>query len=231
MKLSEIQIQELYKFTRKHFVEHYDLQTELVDHLANGIEEQWKENKHISFEEALKKEFKKFGVFGFGDVIDRHARSLSKKYFKLIFKFLKEYLKLPKIIFTTFAVLLVFSILRFSGNSFLILSITFGVFAVYMFYNVIVSRKQYNKRVKQTGKRWKLEEMIFTATDGSLLVFNFFQLFYYGKLFESENYITQFILAIVLVFVALFLYITSFVLKEKAENLLTEAYPEYELLK
>ncbi|MDC1464178.1 hypothetical protein N8387_00675 [Polaribacter sp.] len=34
MKLTETHIQELYKFTRKHFVEHYDVQTELVDHLA-----------------------------------------------------------------------------------------------------------------------------------------------------------------------------------------------------
>ena len=38
MKLTEEQIQQLYKFTRQHYVEHYDVQTELVDHLANDIE-------------------------------------------------------------------------------------------------------------------------------------------------------------------------------------------------
>ncbi len=36
-KLSENQIQQLYKFTEQHYVEWYDVQTELVDHLANGI--------------------------------------------------------------------------------------------------------------------------------------------------------------------------------------------------
>jgi hypothetical protein len=33
-----------------------------VDHLANAIETQWQENPKLSFNEALNKEFKKFGV-------------------------------------------------------------------------------------------------------------------------------------------------------------------------
>lgn len=40
MKLSTEQIDYLYQFTRNHYVEYYDLQTELVDHLANAIEAQ-----------------------------------------------------------------------------------------------------------------------------------------------------------------------------------------------
>ena len=40
MKVNQKQIDELYLFTRQHFVEYYDLQTELVDHLANAIETQ-----------------------------------------------------------------------------------------------------------------------------------------------------------------------------------------------
>ena len=59
MKLSSDQIQQLYTFTQQHYVEYYDLQTELVDHLANSIEEQWTENPKRSFEEALQIEFKK----------------------------------------------------------------------------------------------------------------------------------------------------------------------------
>ena len=34
-KLTSEQIDQLYLFTRQHFVEYYDLQTELVDHLAH----------------------------------------------------------------------------------------------------------------------------------------------------------------------------------------------------
>lgn len=53
MKIKSIQIERLYQFTRQHYVEWYDLQTELVDHLANAIEQQWQENPNISFEDAL----------------------------------------------------------------------------------------------------------------------------------------------------------------------------------
>lgn len=62
MKVTNSQIDTLYTFTRQHYVEWYDGQTELVDHLANGIEEQWQENPNLTFDEALKNEFKRFGV-------------------------------------------------------------------------------------------------------------------------------------------------------------------------
>jgi hypothetical protein len=48
MKLSSTQIEKLYAFTRQHYVEYYDLQTELVDHLANAIEAQWEENPGLT---------------------------------------------------------------------------------------------------------------------------------------------------------------------------------------
>lgn len=78
MKLNKQQINQLYLFTRQHFVEWYDLQSELVDHLANSIEDRWKENPKLTFEEALDLEFKKFGIFGFMDVVDERRRFLSK---------------------------------------------------------------------------------------------------------------------------------------------------------
>ncbi len=78
MKLKENQIQDLYAFTRKHFVEHYDLQTELVDHLANDIETIWKEHPCLSFREARGKSFKKFGIFGFMDVVEARGKCLKK---------------------------------------------------------------------------------------------------------------------------------------------------------
>ena len=53
MKLNPSQIDRLYTFTRQHYVEYYDLQTELVDHLAHAIEAEWEQNSQFSFEEVL----------------------------------------------------------------------------------------------------------------------------------------------------------------------------------
>ena len=53
MKLNPQQIDKLYLFTRQHYVEYYDLQAELVDHLANAIEIEWQQNPKLTFDEAL----------------------------------------------------------------------------------------------------------------------------------------------------------------------------------
>jgi hypothetical protein len=45
MKLTTEQIDLL--LSRQHYVEWYDLQSELVDHLANAIETQWQENQSL----------------------------------------------------------------------------------------------------------------------------------------------------------------------------------------
>ena len=52
MKLNKEHISQLYKFTRQHYVEYYDVQTELVDHLANDIEQIWEEQPQLSFQQA-----------------------------------------------------------------------------------------------------------------------------------------------------------------------------------
>ena len=106
MKFSQKQIVYLYEFTRQHYVEYYDLQTELVDHLANSIEEQWQENPKLSFEAALNVEFKKFGIFGFMDVVEQRRLALKKKYNNLIWKHFKEFFTIPKIIVILIMVLI-----------------------------------------------------------------------------------------------------------------------------
>lgn len=81
---SKGQIERLYQFTRQHYVEYYELQTELVDHLANAIELRWEENPEEDFEIALQKEFGKFGIFGFSDIVDERKKAMRKRYYNLI---------------------------------------------------------------------------------------------------------------------------------------------------
>ena len=71
-KVTAEEIKRLYEFTRKHYVEYYDVQTELVDHLASGMESSWEEEPELGFEENLQREFKNFGVFGFMEVVEKN---------------------------------------------------------------------------------------------------------------------------------------------------------------
>ncbi|WP_226789031.1 hypothetical protein [Polaribacter porphyrae] len=150
MKLTSIQIKALYKFTKKHYVYHYDVQTELVDHLANDIEEIWAENSKISFEQARDKSFKKFGIFGFMDVIEAKQKQMNKRYWKIIWRFTKEWFTLPKAITTTLVFLGFYLLFQIPFSEFFILSALF-IIAIFECINAYKLRKQ--ERLKKKAKR------------------------------------------------------------------------------
>ena len=134
MKLTPEQIDRLYQFTRQHYVEWYDLQTELVDHLANSIEAQWQENPKISFEDALQIEFKKFGIFGFMDVVEKRQAALNKRYNKIVWQHFKAFFTIPKIVITLFSFFLMFFIFRNYSNSENLILILFFFFLFFFFF-------------------------------------------------------------------------------------------------
>ena len=54
-KLTNEEIEGLFIFCRKRKVKYYDVQLELVDHLATSIEEIWRTQPEIPFQDALTK--------------------------------------------------------------------------------------------------------------------------------------------------------------------------------
>ena len=138
-QLTDDQIESLYKFTRQHFVEHYDLQTELVDHMAHGIEKLWKTHSELSFEQARDREFKKFGVFGFMDVVEKRQAAMQKKYFKIIWKHFKEYMKFPRII--GFIAVTVFFYYLFDNSSHEIMTKQYHKFYSFLYLQYLLAGK------------------------------------------------------------------------------------------
>lgn len=103
-ELTTLQIEKLFEFCSKHFVRFYDLQVELVDHLANAIEEKMDKQKNISFESALEEVHKSFGYKGFAGFVEARASALYQQNKKLRWKLFLEYFTFPKIAFTTFLI-------------------------------------------------------------------------------------------------------------------------------
>ena len=177
MKLTEKHIKELYKFTREHYVEHFDVQTELVDHLANDIEQISEENPSLSFEKARDTSFKKFGVFGFMNVVEAKQKQLGKRYHKIIWTLMKEWFTIPKIIISALIFMFFYTLMSLNiDNNYL--SILIIVLAL---VNVILAQKlsiKAKKRFKENRKKYLLEDMIFrVGAFSSVLVFsNLFQL-------------------------------------------------------
>lgn len=84
MALSKEQVDALFLFTQKKMVHYYDLQTEIVDHLAERIEEEMLMQPSLNFENALQKVYKDFGIFGFSKIVqekEQQAHRAGKKLF------------------------------------------------------------------------------------------------------------------------------------------------------
>tara|TARA_R110002073_G_scaffold123234_1_gene266806 strand:+ start:93995 stop:94693 length:699 start_codon:yes stop_codon:yes gene_type:complete len=230
MRLSDNHIEQLYKFTRQHFVVYYDVQTELVDHLANDIEGIWLENPQLSFEEARSMSFKKFGVFGFMNVIESRQKALSKRYGKILWRFVKEWFTLPKIIVTTSVFLLSYATFQLKNGDIIFL----GLLLVFGVIDLILSiklKKKSKLRFQNKNKKWMLEHMIFNtgSFSGIIIISNIFQIATFANDITSlwgQVFFSGFITLAVI-----YSYISLIVMPKKAEELLIEHYPEYKLSK
>lgn len=229
MKLTSQQIDRLYQFTRQHYVEWYDLQTELVDHLANSIEVQWQENPKISFEDALQVEFKKFGVFGFMTVVEERQVALGKKYNKLVWQHFKSFFTIPKIIGTASAFGILVQLLLKFEHAYLIVSTLF-VFSTFLFWIGIVKMSRKNKReTKLSGKKWLYKDIIFGL--GSFTGFIPLPLQFGLRIEDTAQFgmISSIIISATVVCFFLLGYIILKIIPSKAEDYLKETYPEYAL--
>lgn len=77
--LTEEQINRLYKFCVQHYVRYYDVQIELVDHLANAIEARMEADKKLDFETALNSVYAGFGMMGFSKIVSQRTAAASKQ--------------------------------------------------------------------------------------------------------------------------------------------------------
>ncbi|RRJ90361.1 hypothetical protein EG240_08910 [Paenimyroides tangerinum] len=159
-KLTQEQIDQLFVFTKKHYVEFYDVQVELVDHLANAIEAAWEVNPNLSFDETLQAEFKKFGIFGFTGLVEQKQNELHKHYNKMLWNEIKSFFTIPKIVLTALLFFLVYYILEKTGaigETFALAALIIS-FIVFMFdgFRFIFKIK---KEQKKQGKSWLLQSV------------------------------------------------------------------------
>lgn len=104
--------EELFVFCRRHYVYHFDLQIELVDHLASAIEEQWEKQPGLEFAAALNNSFGKFGITGFSKIKQLKQKELARKYNRLLWKYFTEFYRWPKMLMTLAFTMVLFSILK-----------------------------------------------------------------------------------------------------------------------
>ena len=187
-KLTNQEIEQLFAFTKKHLVEHYDVQVELVDHLANAIEAQWNENPNISFEDALQTEFKKFGIFGFTGLVEQKQNELQKHYNKMLWNEVLKFVSIPKVILTTVLYIGIFFFLKKTGSlgETVLLSLL-----VLSFFYIAIDGFRFTFKIKREQKRkkrsWLIQSVAQTLFSLPIIGFSgaYFNMFL--RIFETKN--------------------------------------------
>jgi hypothetical protein len=152
--LTEDQITGLFDFVRRKRVRFYDLQVELVDHLATGIEQIWEEEPQASFENARDRVYREFGITGFAHVVDARMNAIGKQVWREAGSFLLSRLYYPEILRTLLVCLALTNLLTLLPNP-EILSLLLLLLMVFLFV-----RYQYRRPV------WYSQKVRFIRSEG-----------------------------------------------------------------
>ncbi|MFT3823570.1 MAG: hypothetical protein QM731_06595 [Chitinophagaceae bacterium] len=148
------QIEQLFAFCKKHYVAYYDVQIELVDHLANAIEEKMAADPSVSFDEALKQVYKTFGNRGFAPLVKEKEKAARRYNQKQVRKLFVEQLRWPKIFVALTVFAAIFSLLQLpnkdAARSFIVAGIAIPTFVIL----VTIGRLQ--RTQKRSGKKFLL---------------------------------------------------------------------------
>jgi len=229
MKLNQPQIQDLYAFTKQHYVDYYDLQTELVDHLANDIEAIWEVQPKLSFEEAKSKAFKKFGVFGFMDALEQKQKAMSKRYRSYLWTEFKTWCAMPKIVISMTLFLSIYTLFTTTFAKQFSIGL-YVIICLWSCYKCWQLNKMFKIRNEKYNKKWMLEDIIFNKAGIMVLVLlsqvhTFFTMLEnaFNNVYKIASLATAFTLLILINYIILEL------LPNKAEKLLINNYPEFSL--
>ncbi len=232
MTLSNEQIQQLFLFTEKKFVRWYDLQVELVDHLANKIEAEMEANSTLSFERALANVYAGFGIFGFAQIVREKEKSLRKANNKLLWKEIGNQFTWPNVV-RSFAILGLILTIALQINLKILAIITLVLYCIDIALNGRFSLIKFywnplKKRKTKVGKKKNLLMLqnLPAFSFGSMMYLQFMLMRYVEILFDEINHATIGfkILFCVYLFIGIIFYVSG---KNISTGILQKAKTQY----
>jgi len=147
--LTDAQIEALYLFTQKKGIQYYEVQIELVDHLASSIEAEWAEKPELPFDMALEDVYRRFGIFGFDELEAQKANALYKLQLKRWSRTFLKFLNVPLGLFTVLIFLGIRETMQLVGFERFYWPYSLVLMAAGIGYMVFSSQKQKQKQQKK----------------------------------------------------------------------------------
>lgn len=176
------EIDYLFQFCQDQRVYYYEIQAELVDHLANAIEAEMAERKDLTFEAALEKVFADFGPYGFSPIVRQQTKQLTNSAKKVYQQSMESSINIAGLFEALIFCLLTYSLLM--SNQFWVKMILFSVFLVFLIKDYIL-RYQKSTKIKKTGKEfWKVRYFFYRLPLASFILIVIFS-------FDSGSFIAD----------------------------------------
>ena len=222
--------EELFKVCKNNAVEYYDVQIELVDHLASLIEEQWKNEPECDFQLALKNAIKKFGTYSFTRIKLQKEKELRRKYNRLLWKFVLEFYRWPKVITTFVFTLGLFLLLQFVEQTvWIVLSYTFAILFAILIYQYLIYPKFRLKVVP--WKSFLLLDYLKKTRNNLVILLQLpniaFQIFNFTNTESVENHWLLLGISFLIVALSVLLYGLFFFIPQKIKEHFMENYAEF----
>jgi len=232
-QLTSEQISLIYDFCYKHDVLEYEIQTELVDHLATAVEKEISENPGIDFNEALIDAFYlNFGIDGIRKIVKSKRQSFRNQYDQLFLRFLGSFFQLPRIILTFALILTLFSSLHFLDQRRIILLISLGFLYSYLllFFTLDIFTKRYKIKLEDHEKSFLIVDYfnrlkLRVQQSWSLL---YFLIYFFLKPFKSpQNAWIDLLGCTLIVLLFISYYALMFYMPKLVKQHFTEQFPQF----
>ena len=234
MTLSKEQIEHLFTFTQKKFVHWYDLQIELVDHLANKIEAEMANDSTLTFERALGNVYASFGIFGFAKIVREKEEALRKANNRLLWQETGKQFTWPNLL-RSLAILAAIFTIAFQVNIKTLAVLTLVLYCLDFAFNGRISLIKFRlltlkkSKTKTLSKKNLLILQNLPAFSYTSMIYLQFMLMRYFEVFfvENENFTAGFkIYFSISLFVGILIYSSAKKVSQGILNKAKQQYPE-----
>lgn len=133
-RLTKEEIENLFSFVKSKNVPYIDLQHEIVDHLASGIEDEITSGNAEDYDGALKLVYRRFPITGFAMLIEEKRKALRNYWLKKHYKALLDFCFSKKLFFILLFLVTIYKLTHLLGAYFLIAA--YGASLIYIYSSV-----------------------------------------------------------------------------------------------
>ncbi len=228
--INQKETEKLFEVCKNYGVIFYDVQIEIVDHLASLIEEKWEETPELEFKQALKNAVLQFGKSNFTKMAREKEKEVGRKYNILLWKYFVEFYKWPKLLITITFTLGLFILFQLGNEVKSLIVFYFGFVLVAFLLYLIFFYPKY--KIKNPSGKLLLLVSIQNQVIYYVIILvqlpNLLRIFFNSindKVFESE--ISLAILSFFIVFSSVLLYANMFYLPKKIKEHFIEEFPKF----